>query len=399
MGEESPGEPLTRRQPGENSGHQPAARFGSARLPEDVARRTLAALRAGAEAPEPPPAPRPEPPAPKPEPPAPPRVPPLGFAPGADASTQPIPVLPAASTATVPVSKGPVPRPRRYRVAGAGAAVAVAAILVAVAVARTMGGSSHAAAGSGGSAGRAAAVRGLAATWVAGQVSRADVISCDPVMCAALRAHGVPAARLLPLTGRRDPLRSAVIVATATVRAELGPRLAAVDAPAVIASFGAAAGRIQVRAVAPRGPAAYRAMLAADLTQRRESGAELLHSGRVSVSTLARAELAAGEVDARLLVTLAALAALHPVDVVSFGDGGPGASLTVSPYRSAVVTQAGTGSAAPVLAFLRAQRPPLAAALAQQLSLGAGRTAVRVEFAAPSPLGLLGGSGAGPPSP
>ena len=39
-----------------------------------------------------------------------------------------------------------------------------------------------------------AEVRAVAAAWGASQVGRAGPISCDRVMCQALRAHGVPAA-------------------------------------------------------------------------------------------------------------------------------------------------------------------------------------------------------------
>jgi hypothetical protein len=247
-----------------------------------------------------------------------------------------------------------------------------------------------------------ATVRGLAAAWIAGQVGRSEIISCDPVMCAALRQRGVPAAGLLALTpGYGDPLHSAVIVATAAVRADLGGSLATADAPGVIAVFGSAADRIEVRAVAAHGPAAFQAALRADLTQRRESGAELLGSDRIMVSGAARRELAAGDVDARLLVTLAALGAQHRIDVVSFSDGGPGASLSVSPYRAAELTQATAASdpgfAPSVLSFLRSQHPPFAAALVQRIRLTASRTAIRVMFAAPSPLDLLNGSAAAPP--
>lgn len=275
-------------------------------------------------------------------------------------------------------------------------------ILLIGAVAYSVLGSPGAAPRGGNHGDQVAAVRGLAAAWITGQLSRSAVISCDPVMCAALRTDGTPASDLRELTSSQgNPMRSAVIVATPSVRADLGSRLATVDAPAVIARFGSAASRIEIRAVAAHGAAAFRATLQADLTQRRESGIELLHSGRVLVSEKARRELAAGQVDARLLVNLAALAGLHPIDVVSFGDAGPGASLSVSPYRGAYVAQARSGQdpgfAPSVLSFLRSQRPPFATSLAQSVRLSGGRTVVRLQFTAPSPLGLLSGSAASQP--
>jgi hypothetical protein len=394
MAEENRDEPLTRRRPGENRGHHPAVRAGSARLPEDVLRRALSAIRSGTDAP----AEAAETSAARGAPDLPSRRGrALGFGPGADGSTQPIPALPASDEAPAsPVAETPPARSRarRYRIAGAAAAVVavIAAVTAALAMLSPSPARRH---------DQPATVRGLAAAWIAGQLSRSGIISCDPVMCAALRRRGVPAADLLALTqGHGDPLHSAVIVATAAVRADLGGRLATADAPGMIAAFGSAAARIEVRAVAARGPAAFQAALRADLTQRRESGAELLGSDRITVIGAARRELAAGDVDARLLVILAALGAQHRIDVVSFSDGGPGASLSVSPYRAAELTQATAASdpafAPSVLSFLRSQHPPFAAALVQRIRLTASRTAVRVRFAAPSPLDLLSGSAAPP---
>jgi hypothetical protein len=272
----------------------------------------------------------------------------------------------------------------------------VLAVIAAGAITYAMLSSAHAASPKGRSAGQAAATRGLAAAWIAGQLSRSDVVSCDPVMCAALRAHGVPAADVLELTsGQGNPLHSTVIVATPAVRADFGSRLATVDAPAVIASFGSAASGIQVRAIALHGAAAYRAALQTDLTQRRESAASLLRSGRLSVSATVRAQLKAGDVDARLLVNLAWLAGQHAIDVMSFSDGGPGVSPSVSPYRAAEIAAAGgtdQGFATSVLSFLHTQHPPWAATRASRVKLAGGRTGVLVEFSAPSPLGVFSGS-------
>jgi hypothetical protein len=270
----------------------------------------------------------------------------------------------------------------------------VVTILAAGAITHALLGSSRAVAGNGRPGGQAAAVRSQVAAWIAAQLSRSDIVSCDPVMCAALRAHGLPAGDVVELTsGQGNPLRSAVIVATSVVRRDFGSRLATVDAPGVIARFGSAASSIQVRVIAAHGAAAYRAALQADMTQRRGSGADLLHSGRLSISGAARAQLAAGDVDARLLVALATLASQHPIEVMSLGDRGPGATLSVSPYRSVEITAAGAGAdqgfALSVLSFLHSQHPPFAATRASRVQVDGGRTAVLVEFAAPSPLNLL----------
>jgi hypothetical protein len=207
----------------------------------------------------------------------------------------------------------------------------------------------------------------------------------------------VPAASLLRLgPGRTDPLRSDVIVATAAVRSQFGSRLGSVYAPAVIASFGSGKLRTDIRAVARRGAGAYLSALRTDVLAREAAGATLLASPRIAASAAARAQLAAGRVDARLLVIIASLAAAHPVTIAAFGDSGPGASPGV-PLRSADLAAAGvagTGNSAhlqPMIGFLRSWRGAYLPAQVRTVRLANGHAAVHIEFAAPSPLGLLGG--------
>jgi len=242
-----------------------------------------------------------------------------------------------------------------------------------------------------------AATRNLAAAWVAAQVSQAAIVSCDQAMCRALAARGMPAGDLLELRqGAADPRRSAVIVATAEVRGLLGSRLRLVYAPEVIASFGSGNQRIDIREIAPQGATEYAAAVGADLAARRASGAELLRSQRILVSAAARRQLKAGQVDSRLLIAIAGMAAMHPVRIVAFGDAGPVAG-PGSPLRSADLTAAGaaaspggsSGYMRSMLAFLRAQRAPYLPAHAGAVRLADGQAVLRIEFAAPSPLGLL----------
>src|SRR5581483_5967226 len=153
---------------------------------------------------------------------------------------------------------------------------------------------------------------------------------------------------------------------------------------------GTGAARIDVRVVAPDGSARYRRALAADLRSRRAAGLQLLRDPRLVATPAARAALAAGQVDARLLIILAALAANEPAQglaseplrVTGFGTADPGASPGL-PLRTAELTASG-GTARRMLAFLRAQRSPYQPAYA-----GAAGAAVTVGFAAPAPLGLL----------
>ena len=240
----------------------------------------------------------------------------------------------------------------------------------------------------------ATAIRQQAATWVTAQVSHSAVVSCDPAMCAALEARGFPSGDLMTLgSAASDPLGSAVIVATAAVRSQFGSRLTSVYAPTVIASFGSGSARIDVRVYAPGGAAAYLAALRADQLSGRTSAACCSRNSRVSATPAARAQLAAGQVDTRLLAIIATLASQGPVSIVAFGDSGPGASPGV-PLRAAELASpsgAKSGYLPSVLALLRAQQAPYLANSATLARLADGREIARIEFAAPSPLGLLSG--------
>jgi hypothetical protein len=248
-----------------------------------------------------------------------------------------------------------------------------------------------------GALGIVATVRGQAATWVAQQVAADAIVACDPAMCSVLQAKGIAASRLLVLeSGNADPLGSDVVMATAAVRAQFGSRLASVYAPEVLASFGRGSARIVVRAVAPDGAAAYQAALRADLQARMLVGRQLLDNPRLAASASARRQLVAGDVDSRLLTTLATLAALYPIDVAGFGGSGAQASPGV-PLRLADISGAagldGTHSAASLASlkgFLLAQRAPYLPAEVKTVRLATGQAVLRVEFTAPSPLGLLG---------
>jgi hypothetical protein len=238
----------------------------------------------------------------------------------------------------------------------------------------------------------AAAARQQTAKWIAAQVSHSTVVSCDPAMCAALQAQGFPAGDLMTLgPGASDPLGSAVIVATAAIRSQFGSRLTTVYAPTVLASFGSGAARIDVRAYAAGGAAQYLAALRADELSRARAGSQLLRNSRVSVAPAARQQLAAGQVDSRLLITIATLSGQGPVSVVAFGDAGPGASAGMPLREAELGTPSGakSGYLPSVLALLRAQQAPYLANSVTLARLASGQEVVRVEFTAPSPFGLL----------
>ena len=291
------------------------------------------------------------------------------------------------------------PARRREWLAPAAAAVLVAAVVVG---SETLSRDLYGRQAPAGPQQAAAAARNEAAAWVAAQISRDAVVSCDPVMCQALAKAGVRTAALQELRpGAPEPLGSAVIVATAAVRGELGAHLSSIYAPAVIASFGSGTTRIQIRVIAPAGAATYRSASRADLAARQTAGAQLLRSKRISASATARRQLAAGQADPRLLLLIATMAATHRVSIVAFGDSGPGASAG-TPLRSAELTgpQTAHGTGGPadlhqMMEQVNAQRAAYRPALAKMVSLPGGQRVLRIEFAAPSPLGLLAPRGSG----
>jgi hypothetical protein len=194
------------------------------------------------------------------------------------------------------------------------------------------------------------------------------MVACDPVMCAALQSHGVIGGRLVPLRpGSADP-----------------------GSASVIASFGAGPTRIEVRVVTPGGAAAYESALRADLAARMDAGSQLLQNSRIQFIAQDGARLRAGEVDARLLATLAALSPVYSFRVTGFGDASPGAQVL---FRDVTITMSGRGDGGSELAAARAlvssQATPYLPAHATIIAGTTGQSALRIEFAAPSPLGLL----------
>jgi hypothetical protein len=258
-------------------------------------------------------------------------------------------------------------------------------------------------AGSGGPGGGALAsvirARKQAAAWVAQQVNPDEVIGCDPMMCAALQAAHVQPNRLLVIgPSRPDPLGSEILLDTATLRSQFGPRLETVYAPVTFAAFGSGAARIEVRFLAPGGAHAYLAKLASDVAARRAAGAEMLRNPSIHASPAARRQLAAGDVDTRLLETLVALSTSHPVVILSFGTHQAGASPGV-PLRSAEIAGAPGPGSTPATSvqklrtFLLAQQTTYHPSVIAVVQTASGRTVLRVAYPAPSLLGLLGTHG------
>jgi hypothetical protein len=233
----------------------------------------------------------------------------------------------------------------------------------------------------------AAAAQSQAVAWIASQVSSAAIIGCYPALCASLQSQGVSASRLMSLGSRMTGVLSTDVIATLP---SADMKLVDQYAPALIASFGSGSSRIEVRAVAAGGAAAYRAAVRADLYARKSAGSQLLRNPRIRFGAVDAARLAAGEVDARLLATLATLSSQSTLRVTAFSDSSPGAPPL---FRAVTVASDGDGNGAArlaaALAMVNAQETPYLPAHATIVHLGTGQPALLIEFASPSPLGLL----------
>jgi hypothetical protein len=232
-----------------------------------------------------------------------------------------------------------------------------------------------------------AAAQSAAVAWMTSQVSSAAAIGCYPALCAALQAQGVSASRLVPLGSNLAGVLTATVIATLP---SADQKLADRYAPALIASFGNGGSRIEIRAVARDGAAAYQSAARADLAARTSAGAQLRRNPRIRFSATDAARLLAGEVDTRLLATLAGLSSEFTFQVTAFGDSSPGAPLLFRQV-SLVVDGHGNGPArlAAALAMAKAQEGPYLPARAAIVRPGTGQALLVIEFAAPSPLGLL----------
>ena len=236
----------------------------------------------------------------------------------------------------------------------------------------------------------AAAARQRASAWIDREVASNIVVACDLEMCTELQRSGFPATRLLPLQpSAPDPLGAQLVVATPVIRNQFGTRLASVYAPLVIASFGSGAERVDVRYIAPDGSKAFEAQLAAYRQNRIAAGRQLLTNTHVQASASARQQLAAGQVDPRLLVTLSTLADLMPLKLIAFEDLSPGASADV-PLRGAEIGAAAPAGLPAMAAFMRAQQGEFAPAVARITQDAGGRHVFIVRYDAPGPMGLEG---------
>jgi hypothetical protein len=237
----------------------------------------------------------------------------------------------------------------------------------------------------------------LAASWVASQVSHAVYVACDKAMCDALTAHGFPGRKLQLVRPKSPyPVHAQVVVMTPVLARQFGRSATAKWAPAVLTRIGSGSSAIFIRIVSSKGAAAYNSMLSKDVQQRKASAHQLLVSSHVKASAAARNDLAHGRVDDRLIVVLTALAAVHPIEIVSFGTNFAGASPGI-PLRVADLAANDSASGmkwADYLRFLRKELGAQPTTYRPQSDVlahdGTSKLVFQIEFSAPSPLLIVG---------
>jgi hypothetical protein len=222
-------------------------------------------------------------------------------------------------------------------------------------------------------------------------------MACEQVMCARLRSTGIDGGDLVELGGDATKLSGAqLVVATPGVRERFGSALAYTIAPDVLGIFGVGPSRVEVRERSPQSLAAHDRAKAREQKSRQRAGLQLLNVPRVHTTSDAMHELAAGEVDNRLVLTLAKLARHHTLDVASFSGRGPYTGIDV-PERAVDIDQV-DGSAAigdnpaigNALHVVRGQRGTYRAASARLIGT-AGGGVLRITFTVPTPPNVLRG--------
>jgi hypothetical protein len=241
-----------------------------------------------------------------------------------------------------------------------------------------------------------AANRSRAAAWVSQQISPSTVVACDAAMCQALRERGFPAGNLRLLQKSSPyPLSSQVVVETAAVRGFFGSSLDAQVAPEVITTVGTGSAIVRILVIAQHGVAAYQRELASDLSIRKRTGMALLGGARITTLPVARQQLADGAVDTRLLYAITALAAVEPIDILSFGsfatDPSDGLPLRYADLaeQDKAAHQSRTAYVDSLVKVLSGIGVPFGPIRSQTIKLS-GKDVLCIQVSAPSPLGLLG---------
>ena len=240
------------------------------------------------------------------------------------------------------------------------------------------------------------AARTAATKWITTEVRQGTRMACDKAMCAQLRSSGVAGSDLLQLTGDGTELAGTqLVVASPDVRKRFGTELAFRIAPDVLGIFGQGPSRVEVRQRNTHSRAGHDKIKAREQHLRQRAALQLLDQPHVHTSSTAMHELAAGEVDNRLVYALARIARYHTINVTAFGGRGPFTGIDV-PERTVDIDQVDGGAAiadnpaiAGVLKLVRGQRGSYQLAGTRLIASGENGGVLRLHVTAPTPEGLL----------
>ncbi|MEW2499676.1 glycosyl transferase [Amycolatopsis sp. NPDC047767] len=168
-----------------------------------------------------------------------------------------------------------------------------------------------------------------ARTWLQANAAGSRVL-VDDTTWTTLAAGGWPTGLLVTAAGANPPPDWAALTPAALARTST------VDAPDAAAVFGNGAGQVTV---ARLGPPVLAPEQNGEKTARALAGAALTRSGRVNCVPETRAVLSRGDLDPRLISTLAAFASQQPVRVAAFPPV-PGEDAAGQPRRQVLVTGA-----------------------------------------------------------
>jgi hypothetical protein len=217
-------------------------------------------------------------------------------------------------------------------------------------------------------------------------------------MCSALRQSGFPAVQELQMGTNSQSLSGVTLVAVTPVLRHLfaaHPSLGNDVAPVILASFGSGRALVTIQPTAPNGAAAYRTAFNQAVQKRIQECRDLLNSGKVFPAPKARAALAAGNVDPRLLLVMEALIRqpeVGQVRISAFNNSGIGAGPGV-PYRTANLVLINLHVDEPtslyrqqMIALLQAHATFPNFLHAHPVFLANGQIAVSITYGVPSPL-------------
>ncbi|WIX76059.1 glycosyl transferase [Amycolatopsis carbonis] len=168
-----------------------------------------------------------------------------------------------------------------------------------------------------------------ARTWLQANAAGSRVL-VDDATWTTLAAGGWPTGLLVTAAGANPPPGWAALTPPALARSST------VDSPDAAAVFGSGAGQVTV---ARLGPPVLTPDENGEKTARAHAGAALTRSGRVDCVPETRAVLSRGDLDPRLISTLAAFASQQPVRVAAFPPV-PGEDAAGQPRRQVLVTGA-----------------------------------------------------------